>query len=346
MQAAYYDRFKGNIHINDVKDPSPSSGGVIIKVGATGICRSDWYGWQGHDPDIRLPHIPGHELAGEIVEIGKDVTRWKKEDRVTVPFVGGCGKCGECVSGNQQVCDYQFQPGFTAWGSFAEYVAIDYADVNLVKLPESMDYISAASLGCRFVTAFRGLVDVAKLKEGETVAIFGCGGVGLSAIMIAKAFGAQIIAIDISKEKLEMAKKIGAHFVINSSDTNAALSIKELTKGGAHVTVDALGHPQLCIEGIMSLKKRGRHVQIGLLEGEDVKVNIPMDMVISRELKILGSHGMQAHRYPQIFEMMSKGLLDPSMLLTDVVDLQKGVDLLMQMDKYPPLGVAVIDRFV
>lgn len=346
MQAAYYDRFKGDIHIGDVKHPSPSPGGVIIEVGATGICRSDWFGWQGHDADIRLPHVPGHELAGEVIEIGKDVKRWKKGDRVTVPFVGGCGTCGECVSGNQQVCDFQFQPGFTAWGSFAECVAVDYADVNLVRLPGTIDYISAASLGCRFVTAFRGLVDVAELKEGETVAIFGCGGVGLSAIMIAKALGAQVIAIDIATEKLRMAKMIGAHMVINSLDNNVALSIKELTKGGAHVTVDALGHPQVCIDGIMSLKKRGRHVQIGLMEGEHAKVNIPMDKVISRELKILGSHGMQAHRYSQIFEMISNGLIDPSKLITDVVDLQQGVDLLVQMDNNPPLGVAVIDRFV
>src|SRR5947209_8618589 len=124
MKAAVYQHFGGRLSIEDVPDPTPPRDGVVIGVKASGICRSDWHGWMGHDPDIHLPHVPGHELSGVIQEIGPEVRRWKPGDRVTVPFAVGCGACPECASGNQQICDAYFQPGFTAWGSFAERVAI------------------------------------------------------------------------------------------------------------------------------------------------------------------------------------------------------------------------------
>ena len=183
MKAVYYDEFAKPPRIEEVADPTPSDGGVVIEVEATGVCRSDWHGWMGHDPDIVLPHVPGHELAGVVAELGRQVKRWKVGDRVTVPFVCGCGGCPECESGNPQVCRNQFQPGFTAWGSFAEYVALDYADLNLVALPEWLDSATAACLGCRFATSFRAVVDQGRVKSGEWVAVHGCGGVGLSAIM-------------------------------------------------------------------------------------------------------------------------------------------------------------------
>jgi len=190
---------------------------VVIKVMATGLCLSDWHGWMGHDPDIRLPHVPGHELAGVIMVTGKDVTRWKVGDAVTLPFVCGCGTCPQCISGNHQVCDHQFQPGFTHWGSFAEYVAIDRADINLVRVPESLDFVTTASLGCRFATAFRAVAAQGKVAAGQWVAVHGCGGVGLSAIMIASALGANVIGIDIDDKKLDLARSLGAAATVNGS---------------------------------------------------------------------------------------------------------------------------------
>ena len=202
MKAAIYNEFQGPIQIETVPDPEPQTNGVVLKVEATGICRSDWHGWMGHDADISLPHVPGHELAGRIVEIGGEIKSWKIGDRVTLPFVGGCGKCQPCIEGNPQVCDNQFQPGFTHWGSFAEYVAINYAEQNLVRLPNQISFEEAASLGCRYITAFRAVADQGKLREGQAISIFGCGGVGLSAILIARALGAQVIAVDIDPVKL------------------------------------------------------------------------------------------------------------------------------------------------
>ena len=219
MKAVVYEKFGEVPAIRTVPDPTPTPDGVVVKVEATGLCRSDWHGWMGHDPDIRLPHVPGHELAGTVAAVGSRVTRWKEGVRVTVPFVAGCGRCFECASGNHQVCEHQFQPGFTAWGSFAEHVALDFADINLVRLPESMDFATAASLGCRFVTSFRAVVDQGRVTPGEWVAVHGCGGVGLSAIMIASAMGANVIAIDLTEEKLAFAKKIGAVATVNAAET-------------------------------------------------------------------------------------------------------------------------------
>lgn len=346
MKAMLFEAYNTRPKIQNVPDPMPVNHGVVVKVMASGICRSDWHGWVGHDLDIELPHVPGHELAGIIEAVGKDVKNWKIGDRVTVPFVGGCGHCRECETGNHQVCDNQFQPGFTHWGSFAEYVGIHYADVNLVKLPEAIDFVTAASLGCRFVTSFRGVVDQGRIEPGQWVAVHGCGGVGLSAVMIAKAFGANVIAIDIDDEKLKFAQTIGADEVINGavvSDVSEA--VRELSKGGVHLSMDALGNPVTCVNSIRSLKKRGKHIQVGLLVADQSTPNLPMDIVVANELEIIGSHGIQAHRYPQLMDMIAQGALAPEKLIGKKVNIEQSIEILINMDKFEQTGVAVIDQF-
>ena len=175
MNSIYFTQFKGPLSVVDIPIPDPTGNGVVIKVEATGLCRSDWHAWMGHDSDIVLPHVPGHEFAGIISAIGSAVTKFKVGDRVTVPFVCGCGKCTYCLRGDAQVCPTQTQPGFTGFGSFAEFVAIDNADFNLISLPNEVSFATAAALGCRFATAYRGLVKRAHLKSSEKVAIYGCG---------------------------------------------------------------------------------------------------------------------------------------------------------------------------
>ena len=346
MRAVVYEAFRGALKIREVPSPAPEPHGVVVKIRATGMCLSDWHGWQGHDPDIVLPHVPGHELAGEIVELGRDVKNFKVGDRVTVPFVAGCGSCGECLSGNQQVCDHQSQPGFTHWGSFAEYARLDYADVNLVKLPEEITDETACLLGCRFITSFRAVVAQGNVKGGEFVAVHGCGGVGLSAVMIASALGAHVIAIDINDAALKRARELGAIAVVNSRHSAGVVGeIRELTRGGAHVSLDALGHPETCFNSIANLRKRGRHVQVGLMTGADKYPQIPMDQVIARELEIRGSHGMQAYKYPEIFEMIRAGKLAPEKLLEKTVSLEASVDLLPEMHAFQGSGVTVINSF-
>ena len=346
MKAAVYRGFGARITIENVDEPQLLDAGVIIKVKATGVCRSDWHGWMGHDPEIKLPHVPGHELAGEVAEVGRDVTKWRAGDRVTVPFACGCGICEQCGQGDHQVCDHQFQPGFTHWGSFAELVAINYADVNLVGLPDDIDFVSAASLGCRFITAFRALVDQGQLSGGQWVAIHGCGGVGMSATMIASALGAQVIAVDIDQDKLDLASSLGAVVTINATDEKrVAESVLELTRGGAHISVDALGRAQTCFNSIAGLRKRGKHIQVGLMVGKEVHAAIPFDKVVANELEVIGSHGMQAYRIPPILELVSCKRLDPGRLVQSTIGLDQAPQALMDMGMFSGLGITVIDRF-
>ena len=346
MKAVLYDAFAEPPRLVSVPDPTPAPDGVVLRVQATGLCRSDWHGWMGHDPDIRLPHVPGHELAGIVEAVGKRVGKWKLGDRVTVPFVCGCGECPECQAGQQQVCDHQFQPGFTHWGSFAEYVAIERADLNLVALPDDMGFDTAASLGCRFATAFRAIVDQGRVSAGQWVAVHGCGGVGLSAIMIASAVGANVVGVDIAADKLALARELGA---VATVDANAVADVAEvvidMTRGGAHVSLDALGAPTTCFNSVSCLRKRGRHVQVGLLLGDHSAPPIPMARVVANELELLGSHGMPAHRYGAMLAMVESGKLRPERLIGDRISLEQSIAALMAMDAFPSLGVSVVTRF-
>jgi alcohol dehydrogenase len=346
VKAVVFEQFRQPPSLQNVVDPKPSAGGAVIKVEATGLCRSDWHGWMGHDPDIRLPHVPGHELAGTIRAVGSQVTRWRAGERVTVPFVAGCGHCDECNCGNHQVCEHQFQPGFTAWGSFAEYVAVDFADTNLVRLPDTLDFTTAASLGCRFVTSFRAIVDQARVRPGEWVAVHGCGGVGLAAVMIASAMGANVVAVDIADDKLDFAEQIGAVATINASRSEDVVgAVRELTKGGAHVSIDALGHTATCFNSVANLRRRGRHVQVGLMLGDHSQPKIPMDRVIAYELAILGSHGMQAFRYSAMMDMIETGKLAPEKLVGKQISLREAPSALMAMNNFEGIGISVITRF-
>jgi len=346
VKAVVYRAFSGPLEIEQVPDPLPPEGGVVLKVMASGVCLSDWHGWQGHDPDIVLPHVPGHELAGIVQAVGEGVTRWRPGDRVTLPFVCGCGRCPQCSSGNQQVCDHQFQPGFTHWGSFAEYVAIHYADDNLVRLPDDIDFPTAASLGCRFATSYRAIVDQGRVSEGEWVVVHGCGGVGLSAIMIAAALGARVVAVDISDDTLEFAKEMGAVATVNANAaTDTAGAVRDLTGGGAHVSVDAIGNAGACFNSIDGLRKRGRHIQIGLMAGDDQAPRIPMHKVIANELEIRGSHGMQAYRYDEMLAMISAGKLAPAKLIGRTIKLDESIAALTSMHDFDTTGVTIITEF-
>ncbi len=339
MNAIYFTQFKGPLEIKDIPVPTATNDGVVIKVEAPGLCRSDWHARMGHDSDIVLPHVPGHEFAGVISEIGKAVTKFKVGDRVTVPFVCGCGKCQYCLRGDAQVCPTQTQPGFTGFGSFAEYVAIDNADFNLIHIPAEVSFATAAALGCRFATSYRGLIKRAKVKSGENVAIFGCGGVGLSAIMIAQAQGANVYAIDINDDALEIAASLGAQ-TINSKNTDPVAFLQNL--GGAHVAVDAFGSEATAGASVLSLARGGRHLQLGLLLTPSGLTAMPMARVIAWELDLLGSHGMSAVDYPVMLALVASGVLNPSLLVKREVDLQVGAQALADLNNQQQGGITII----
>ena len=316
---------------------------MVVEVRATGVCRSDWHGWMGHDPAIALPHVPGHELAGVVAAAGPEVREWRPGDRVTVPFCCGCGRCEPCRAGHTQICDNDFQPGFTAWGSFAELVALPHADLNLVRLPDALGFVEAASLGCRFMTAFAAVTEHGRVREGDWVAVHGCGGVGLSALMIATALGAAVVAIDVDDATLELARTLGAVHTVDARAGDAADAVIELTGGGAHVSLDALGSAATCRSSIRSLRKRGRHVQVGLMLESDRETAIPIDRVIAYELELRGVHGMAVGRYDALLAMIAGGAVDPARLIGRTIGLEDAGAELAAMGAFAQRGVTVIE---
>ncbi|MEV1050844.1 zinc-dependent alcohol dehydrogenase family protein [Streptomyces sp. NPDC049887] len=347
MRAVVFERYGQEPEVREVPDPVAPEHGVVVRVEATGLCRSDWHGWMGHDPGISLPHVPGHELAGVVEAVGPGVVDWRPGDRVTVPFVCACGRCAACSAGDQQVCERQTQPGFTHWGSFAEYVALERADVNLVGVPDELSFAAAAGLGCRFATAFRAVVAQGRVAPGEWVAVHGCGGVGLSAVMIAAACGARVVAVDVSPRALDLARRFGAAECVDGSGLggaeDTALRVRELTAGGARLSLDALGSPATCAASVRSLGRRGRHVQVGLLPSAAGDPVVPMGRVIGEELEIVGSHGMAAHAYGPMLDMVRSGALRPDLLVAAVIPLDAAPAALAAMGTAPGAGVTIIE---
>ena len=335
------DRLRGPLEVRTVPDPRAPVGGVVIRVVATGLCLSDWHAWAGHD-DIALPHVPGHEFAGVIAAVGSGVGEWSVGQRVTAPFIEGCGSCEWCLSGNAQVCPAQQQPGFTHWGSFAESVVIHAADTNLVGLPDAVSFQAAASLGCRFATAYRALTGRAAVREGEWVTVIGAGGVGLSVVMIAKALGARVVAVDRNAAALEVATSLGADHALLADGSDIPARVHELT-GGSHVSVDAVGSEQTSSDAILSLRRRGRHVQVGLLPPVDGHPRVPMARVIAWELDVLGSHGMAAADYPGMLALIASGALRPEELISRVVGLAEAADLLPLLNTSTRAGITMVD---
>jgi alcohol dehydrogenase len=345
MRAVQFDAFGAAPYLAQRAEPVPRPHGVVIQVAATGLCRSDWHGWQGHDSDIAvLPHVPGHEFAGTVVQVGSAVRRVQVGQRVTVPFVCGCGDCRDCAAGNAQVCKFQWQPGFHGPGSFAELVAIPHADFNVVELPQSVSFETAAGLGCRFATAYRAVAQVAAVQSGERVAVFGCGGVGLAAIMIAKSRGADVAAIDVSHQALDRARLAGADIRIDAQYDEVVRDVRAFGDDGVHVTIDAMGSIDTARSAVESLRRLGRHVQVGLLPPAVVadRATVPMHLVIGRELAILGSHGMAAASYPEMLALISRGQLRPDTLIERIITLEQAPEALAQLSTQTTPGVTVI----
>jgi alcohol dehydrogenase len=342
LRAVVFEEFGGTLALQQVPAPEPARDGVVVEVRATGVCRSDWHAWQGHDSNVSTPHVAGHELAGTISALGEDVHGWAIGDRVTVPFVCGCGGCAECARGDQQVCAHQFQPGSTHWGSFADFVAIERAQVNLIALPDWLDYAPAAALGCRFGTAFRAVLRQGSVRAGEWVSVYGCGGAGLSAVSLARAAGAKVIAVDLSPRALELVRGFGVEHTVNASRTDPVAAIAEITGGGTHLSLDCAGSAASAAASVKSLRTKGRHVQVGLLHGP---VPIPMDAVIGRELRILGSHGIQAHEYPELLRTVQESDIDLEALIGKRITLDDVPAALTVMNDPVPAtpGVTVVE---
>ena len=340
MRAAVYERFEGPITVVDVPDPVPAPGEVVVQVSAVGLCRSDYHGWHGTDPDIACPHVGGHEFVGRVVAVGGDVHRVRTGDRIMVPFVCGCGECEPCRIGQHQVCRRQEQPGFTRWGAFAQFTTIPFADVNAVHVPDAVSDEAAALVGCRVSTAYRGVVEQGRLAAGEVLAVHGCGGVGLAAIAFGRALGARVVAVDVSPEALELARSVGADDVIDARGVEAVDEVVHDLTGGAHVSVECLGHSVTAANSVRCLRPLGRHVQIGLFPAPTA--DVPVSRVIRDELEVLGVHGLSASRIPQVLAMVADGRIDPTAVVRRRLSLDDVPTALPAMGRFATPGVSLV----
>lgn len=353
MRAAVLEEYKQPLSIEDFESYDPDSGGVVARVDACGVCRSDWHGWMGNGEwyGYRPPlgHILGHEPSGTVIDVGDDVETVSRGDRVAIPFNFACGNCYECRHGYENLCEIVLGLGFHdgAPGAFAEEVPIPNADINAVRLPDGVDQVDVAGMGCRFMTAYRGMAHKADVSRGEYVVIYGLGGIGLSAVQIADALGGNVIGVDLMDEKREMAENLGAIDTVDAAAVEDPVSeVRDITNGGAQVSLDALGIEETCQNAIESLRPRGRHVQIGLTTMEQHGYNpLPTDAIVMNEIQINGSSGLPPVMYDEMFKMVEHDKIDPGAVVTDKIGLDDINDELEAMTNYQTVGIPVINEF-
>jgi len=349
VKAAVMTQLKAPLEIKEVPDPKPGPTDAVVRVEACGICRSDWHFWQGDWSWLGLqpplPRIMGHEFGGVVEAVGDQVRSFRPGDRVTVPFHLACGRCQYCYSGRSNLCGMGML-GFSIDGGYGRLALVPNADVNLIRLPEGVDFLTAAALGCRYMTAYHAVADRARVRPGEWVAVFGVGGVGLSAVQIAAALGGRVIAVDISDEKLQRARQEGAVAVVNASQGNPFMQVRQLTEGGADVGIDALGSLSTAQASILSIRKGGRHVQVGLTsQQEQGMIPIPADAMVVQEIDFLTSLGCPATSYPGLLSLVASGKLDPRRLVGQTIPVEGVNDVLNAMTEFGTVGFNIIDRW-
>ena len=343
MRAAILKAYREDLSIEKVPDPVCEADGVVLKVLACGICRSDWHGWVGEHPKVKPGAIPGHEYCGEVVEAGP-LSPWRAGDRVIAPFILSCGTCPECRQGLTTICASQRVPGFGEPGAYAEYISVPRAH-NLARLPEAVTPVLAAGLGCRVTTAWHALTGRAELRAGEWLAVHGTGGIGLSVLILGRALGARVVVVDVVPEKLDHALSLGAEYAFDAREGDVAARIREVTKGGAHVSVEALGIAATANTSLQCLRPLGRHVQVGLPTGHTARQEIDMNAVYMKQLAVYGTRGMPAWKYPSLLDLITRGVVDMGPLIARTVPLSGASAELRAFDGPMPPGVAVIDDF-
>lgn len=350
MRAAVVKEANQPLVVEEVKDPTPGPEDAVLRVQASGICRSDWHGWQGDwkwiGLGLELPAVLGHEFGGEVVSVGKNVSSFREGEKVTAPFHHGCGRCEFCRAGRPNLCLNVAVYGFGGWdGSYAEYLLVTQAETNLISLPENVSSTAAAALGCRYMTGFHA-IDRGQVSPGDWVAVQGAGGVGLSAIQVAAAVGAQVIAVDISDDKLQQARDAGANAVVNSRTEDVPEAIKEITAGGAHVGIDALGIQETISNSINSIRKGGRHVQVGLTgSDEQGMAQVPIDAITAAEIELVGSFGNPQPKFPGLLSLVAQGRLNPQALVEREVGLEDVNEVFSRMSEFKTKGFNIITAF-
>lgn len=352
MRAAQLTEYRKPLEVVEIPDPKCGPTDAVIQVAACGVCRTDWHLWNGDWSWIGfqapLPHVPGHEVVGTVLEVGAEVRRIRVGDTVVVPWTQGCGVCSSCLRGHINTCERVSMTGFGGYtGAYAEYVAVPNADLNVVTVPESIDPLDAFGLSCRYAAAYGAVVKQGEVQAGEWVAVIGTGGLGLSAVQVATAAGANVIAVDIDEAKLAKAKSEGAVGAVNASEVNAAEAVQELTKGGAQLTIDTLCRQETILTAMLSTQRQGRVVEAGYTTApQSGALPIPMDALGLWELRLIGGGSSTNHPdYWQLLSLVERGVLKPSSIVTEQIGLDGVTGVIEAMDTFKNVGFSVVTSF-
>jgi len=305
------------LELHDVPIPSPGPRDVLVRVKAAGICHSDAHYRAGKSRVHPLPLTLGHEVAGVVEKIGSEVKNVKCGERVCLHYLATCGKCAYCERGNEQFCTTGQMIGKYRDGGYAEFILMPVRSV--FKLPTEIPFPQGAIMMCSSATSLHAL-HKARLQPGETVAVFGAGGLGVSAIQLARAFGAgPVFAVDINPRKLEIASRFGA-IPVNASKTDAVAAIQELTQGtGVDVALELIGLPLTMQQAVRSLAIKGRAALVGITE--ETFAIAPYAEIINKEAEIVGVSDHLAQEIPLLIDLVSRRKLDLSSVVTRSVSL-------------------------
>ncbi|MHA1829646.1 MAG: alcohol dehydrogenase catalytic domain-containing protein [Candidatus Heimdallarchaeaceae archaeon] len=317
MKAVQLIEVNKDLEEREIPTPTPKADEVLIKIKAAGICHSDVHYRDGVSSVGYLPITLGHEIAGEIERVGPNVVDFKTGDRVCLNYMITCGKCKYCIQGAEQFCLKGKMIGKDVDGGYAEYIAMPTR--GIFKVPESISFDHAAVMMCSSATSLHAIRKT-RFKPGETIAIFGLGGLGISALQLAKVFGArEIFAVDIDSEKLETAKKMGA-ITVNAKISDPVSKIKELTNGdGVDVALELIGLPLTMDQGVKVLARFGR---LGLVGITSESFDINSYETICREKEIIGVSDHLLSELPFLLNLAEQGKLDLSEVVTKTVPLE------------------------
>lgn len=319
------------LELQELEIPKVGSRDVLVQVKAAGICHSDAHYRTGISRVDPLPLTLGHEVSGVVAEVGKEASHFKKGDRVCLHYMATCGHCTYCDLGSEQFCVTGKMIGKYRDGGYAEYILVP--ERSVFRLPDEVSFEQGAVMMCSSATSLHAL-NKTRLKAGESVAIFGVGGLGVSAIQLAKALGAsEIFAVDIRESKLELAKKLGA-IPINAAVGNPLDEIVKLTSGrGVDVALELIGLPLTMKQAVQSLAIMGRAGLVGLTQ-KTFEV-APYSEVLNKEAEIIGVSDHLASEIPQLLNFARLGKLNLSNLIETVpLDATAINDVLNRLEKF------------
>lgn len=317
MKAVRLIEINQPLQMQDIPIPNVGEGQVLVRIRAAGICHSDVHYRAGRSPVRPLPMTLGHEIAGIVEQVGQHVTTIKPGDHVCLHYLLSCGDCYYCSTGNEQFCLHGSMLGHYSDGGYAEYIVVP--ERNAVYLPDEIPFEHGAILMCSSATAFHALRK-SRIKAGETVAIFGIGGLGISAVQLAHAFGAlDVYAVDINADKLSLAKTYGA-IPIDARSSDAVAEIRRLTGNkGVDVALELIGLPGTMQQAVQCLAVMGRAVVVGISD-KPFEIDSYREL-LGKEAEVIGSNDHLLQELPLLIELARRGKLNLAQVVTRTIAL-------------------------